>query len=323
VFVEAADGDRTFDAAFRKALKTAFPDDTLEPLPSDHPIYSAYFDIPAARRPRLEAIKGPCWISLVYAPGGLSCAWDVADFQDVDFQMGMNIVAYATGLRKLEGKLTAPSFILPPEAAPEKRRGAFTLGQVVHAGDWRPHKVAWPKVLSQVNQKAGLDVYSRPIPIRLGTDTPFEAQMLYLTGVGEVSLPDKEREALRTYIERGGFIFAEAACGSARFDRSFRQLARRLFPDHPLEEMPPGHPLFDLGEPLGDVVYSKSVLDEKPALRTPQLEQIEVDGRTVLVYSKYDISSAIDGHPCYQCPSVLEPSASRLAMKIVLYGLAS
>ena len=53
------------------------------------------------------------------------------------------------------------------------------------------------------------------------------------------------------------------------------------------------------------------------------LERVEVEGRTVLVYSKYDLSSAIDGHPCYQCPSVLEPSAGRLALKIVLYGLSS
>ncbi len=323
VLVEAALGDRTFDAAFRKALKTAFPDDKLEPLPTDHPIYSAYFDIPAAQRPRLEAIKGPCWISVIYAPQGLSCTWDVAKYDSVDFKMGMNIVAYVTGLRKLEGKLTAPSFTLPPEAAAERRRGAFTMGQLVHGADWRPHKVAWSKVLDEASRKAGLDVYSRPLPIKLGTDSPFEAQMLYLTGTGEVTLSEKDRQELRTYVERGGFIFAEAACGSARFDRSFRELARQLWPDHPLEEMPLGHPLYELGEPLGDVVYSKAVLDKDPGLKTPQLEDIEVDGRTVLVYSKYDISSAIDGHPCYQCPSVLEPSASRLALKIVLYGLSS
>jgi hypothetical protein len=247
----------------------------------------------------------------------------VADYGNVDFKMGMNIVAYVTGLRKLEGKLTPPTFSLPPEAQPERLRGAFALGQLVHEGEWRPHKVAWPKLLIQVHQKAGLDVYSRPIPIRLGADSPFDAQMLYLTGVGEVTFTDEQKDALRLYVQRGGFIFAEAACGSARFDRSFRELARQLFPKDPLEEMPPDHPLFALGEPLGDVAYSKPVLEERPGLTAPALEQVVVDGRTVLVYSKYDISSAIDGHPCYQCPSVLEPSASRLAMKIVLYGLSS
>jgi hypothetical protein len=323
VLVEAVDGDRTFDRGLRKALESAFPDDKLEPLPRDHAVYTAFYNIPMAQRPPLEAIKGPCWTSVLYAPQGLSCPWDVADYSNVSFQMGMNIIAYVTGLRKLEGKMTAPALALPPEAEPQKRRGAFTMGQVVYSGEWHPHKVAWPKVLTLVNQKAGLDVYSRPLPIHLGTDSPFEAQMLYLTGVAEVSLSDKEKDALRLYVERGGFIFVEAACGSARFDRSFRELARQLYPDHPLEELPVGHPLFGVGEPLGDVAYSKPVLAEKPDLRQPVLEQIVVDGRTVLVYSKYDLSSAIDGHPCYQCQSVLEPSASRLAVKIVLYGLSS
>ena len=323
VLVEAVDADRSFDRAFRKALATAFPDDKLEPLPRDHPIYTTFSTIPNAQRPPLEAIKGACWMSVLYAPQGLSCPWDVADYRNVNFQVGMNIVAYVTGLRKLEGKLTPPTFTLPPEAEKEKRRGAFTMGQLVYTGEWRPHKVAWPKVLTLVNQKAGVDVYSRPLPIRLGTDSPFEAQMLYLTGVAEVTFSDKEKEALRLYVERGGFIFAEAACGSPRFDRSFRELARQLYPDHPLEEMPPGHPLFEQGEALGDVVYSKPALADDPTLRRPVLEQIQVDGRTVLVYSKYDLSSAIDGHPCYQCQSVLEPSASLLAVKIVLYGLSS
>jgi len=237
VLVEATKGDRAFDRGFRSAMAATFPDDELEPLPRDHPIYSAYFDVPVAQRPPLEAIKGPCWISVLYAPRGLSCAWDVADFRDVSFQLGMNIVAYVTGLRKLEGKLVAPTYSLPPDARPEKRRGAFTMGQIVHAGDWRPHKVAWSKVLAQVNEKAGVDVYSRPIPIRLGADSPFEAHMLYLTGVGEVSLSEEELELLRLYVERGGFIFVEAACGSLRFDRSFRELVKRLFPEQALEEV--------------------------------------------------------------------------------------
>jgi hypothetical protein len=323
VLVEAVDGDRNFDRGLRKALGSAFPDDALEPLPNDHPVYTAFFNIPVAQRPPLEAIKGPCWTSVLYAPQGLSCPWDVADYPNVSFQMGMNIVAYVTGLRKLEGKMTAPSFTLPPEAAPQKRRGAFTMGQLVYTGEWHPHKIAWPKVLTLVSQKAGVDVYSRPLPIRLGTDSPFEAQMLYLTGVGEVSFSEKEKEALRLYVERGGFVFVEAACGSPRFDRSFRELARQLYPDHPLEDVPAGHPLFEVGEPLGDMVYSKAALAASPDLRQPVLEQIAVDGRTVLIYSKYDLSSAIDGHPCYTCPSVLEPSASRLAVKIVLYGLSS
>lgn len=320
---EAARGNEGFDAGFRSLLRDAFPDQELEPLSRDHSVYSTYFDIPMEDRPRLLAVKGPCWVSVLYAPDGLSCPWDVADYGAPSFKLGVNIAAYAMGLKKLEGKLTEPEFTLPPEAAPERRRGAFTIGQVVHAGQWRPHKVAWPKVLERISREVGVDVYSRPVPVRLGEDSPFQTQMLYLTGVREVGFSEEQRRALRTYVRRGGFVFVEAACGSARFDESFRRVVALLFPEHPLEEMPRGHPLFEMGRPMEEVNYSQGALRSDPSLSRPALEHVQIEGRTVLVYSKFDLSSAIDGHPCYGCPAVLQPSAATLAQKIVLYGLAN
>jgi hypothetical protein len=324
VLVEAANGDRAFDRAFRDLLKREFPDEQLEALPRDHAIYTIQYDIPPADRAPLEALQGPCWVSLLYAPQGLSCPWDVADFKHPHFKLGANIVAYATGLQKLEGKLSKPTYHLPtdrPEGA--EQRGAFTMGQIVHGSDWQPHKRAWPKVLEQANEKAGLAVYSRPLPIRLGVDSPFQGQMLYLTGTQEVTLSPEAVQALRLYLERGGFLFAEAACGSKRFDESFRALVAQAFPDKELRMLPLGHPLYQGGEPMGEVKYSAAVKRAAPDLVRPVLEFIEQDGRAVLIYAKYDISSAIDGHPCFNCPSVLEPSAGRLALKIVLYGLSS
>lgn len=323
VFVDAVDGNPAFDLVFRRLVKAEFPEQRLEQLPRDHPIYSCYFDLPLRDRAPLEAIKGPCWISVLYAPGGLSCPWDVAEFEHANFKLGTNIAAYVTGLERLHGKFAKPVYYTPPERESEPRRGAFTLGQVVHGGEWQPHKIAWPRVLELVNRKAGMDVYSRPLPIRPDLESPFQAQMLYVTGVQELELGDDARDQLKLYLSRGGFIFAEAACGSKRFDRSFRDLMRDMFPEQELASLPVGHPLFEFGEQLGEVVYSPAVRRETPGLKRPALEFIEQDGRAVIVYSKYDLSSAIDGHPCYSCPSVLEPTASRLAVKIVLYGLSS
>ncbi len=323
ILVEAANGDAVFDESFRRSAVTVFPDEELVPLERDHPVYSAYFDIPLAERPLLLAVKGPCWLSALYVPDGLSCPLDVAQFEDVSFRLGANIIAYATGLRELSGKLQTSQYYLPEEAEPQRRRGAFTIGQVVHSGDWRPHKVAWRRVLEQVAERAGIEVYSRPIPVRPGEASPFQGHMLYLTGTREMTLSQQAQQSLRLYVERGGFIFAEAACGSARFDEAFRKLVGELFPGQSLQALPVGHPLLEIGEPIGEVNYSPGVARAEPGLRRLALEHIERDGRTVLVYSRFDISSAIDGHPCYSCPALLQPTAERVAMKIVLYGLTS
>ncbi len=323
VLVDCARGEPDFDASLRELLREQFPDQALEPLPAEHPIYSAHFEIPRNRRPRLEAVQGPCWISLLYAPDGLACEWDVAAFDHAHFKMGANIIAYVTGMEKLEGKLTEPQYYLPGEREAAPRRGAFTLGQLVHGTHWRPHKLAWRRVLELVNERAGLEVYSEPLAIRADVESPFQAQMIYVTGVEGIELNAETRRALKLYLERGGFIFAEAACGSKEFDEDFRRLLRTMFPQEELRPLPLGHPLFHLGEELGEVKYSPAVRRASPELMRPQLEFIERDGRAVLIYSRYDLSSAIEGHPCYSCPAVLEPSASRLAVTIVLYGLSS
>lgn len=320
--VEAANGDERWGQTFPRYLARYFPEDNLVDLPADHPIYNNPYKIPLEYR-RLKALMGPCWVSMVYAPDGISCRWDVADFDHPDFRLGMNIIAYAVGEDELKGKLEEVEYELPSLQERERRRGAFTVGQLVHDSDWKPHKLAWNTVLTRVNDKVGIDVYNRTVPIEIGENTPFEGQMLYITSSRKLELTAAQREAIKTYIERGGFVFAEAACSSPEFDQAFREIMREMFPEQRLEEMPVGHPLFELGEKMNGMNYTEALRRLHPTLDRPVLEHIEIDGRSVIVYSKYDMSSAIEGHPCHTCPSILEPSASQLALKIVLYGLTS
>ena len=71
----------------------------------------------------------------------------------------------------------------------------------------------------------------------------FEFPLVIMTGEGAFDLPDAERENLRRYIERGGFLLASAGCSSPDWDRSFRRNGK-IFPDHALEALKFDHPLF-------------------------------------------------------------------------------
>jgi hypothetical protein len=323
VFVEANGGDEAFDRTFRQLLAKQFPDLTLTVLPGDHPVYSACFDLPAELRPPLEAARGPCSMSLLYAPGGLACAWDVADHAHPDFKLGINVLAYVTGMEKLEGKLQ--QWEKPVTALPEPQadlRGAFVVGQLMHQGDWRPQPHVWQRILAAVNKEAGVQLFGEAVPLDPDQASLFQAQLVNITGTLALRLSGEAKRKLRQYAERGGLIFAEAACGSEEFDRSFRALMAEVFPGTQLDVLPAGHPLWKLGRPLETVHYSKAVREKEPQLRQPRLECVELDGRVVVVYSRFDLSSAIAGHPCFQCPSVLEPSASQLMLKVILYALA-
>jgi len=324
VFVEANGGDAAFDSSFRKIIADHFPGEELTPVPGDHPVYTSYFgDLPAEARLPMEAITGPCWMSLLYCPGGISCPWDVADYSHTNFKLGMNIIAYVTGLERLEGKLAAQSRPVPEPAAPERLQGAFVVGQMVHEGNWQPHGGAeWRRVLAKLQAEVGVSLFSEPIALDPERDSLFSAHLLSIIGTKAFDLSPEARQKLKTYLERGGFVFAEAACGSEEFDRSFRALVEELFPGQRLEEIPQGHPLYSLGRPLDKVNYSLSVRKASPELSRPALEYVELEGRAVVVYSRYDLSSAIAGHPCHACRAVLEPSASELVLKVLLYSLS-
>jgi len=323
LFVDALNGDGAFDRFFRGFVQQHLDPRGLQRLDAGHPLYTAYFELGPGERPVLEGVGGPCWLSVLYAPGGLSCPWDVAAHAHPNFKLGTNVVAYVTGLKPLRTKLEEAEWSATPPPPAERTRGAFVLGQVVHSGRWQPHKLAWRKVLGRFAERTGVDAYGAPVPVELGAPSVYAAHSLYLTGTEEPELNAAQLDALREYVARGGFVFVEAACGSERFDTGFRALARRLFPEQALEPVPPGHPLLGSGVPLGRVNYTEAVAPAYRGPGSPRLEMIERDGRAVLVYSPYDLSSAVEGHPCYTCPAVLEPSASELLLKVLLYGLAS
>jgi len=55
--------------------------------------------------------------------------------------------------------------------------------------------------------------------------------------------------------------------------------------------------------------------------RPVMLEGIKIDGRWVVVYSKYDIGCAIEGHKSADCLGHDKESALRVASAVVLYSL--
>ena len=107
---------------------------------------------------------------------------------------------------------------------------------------------------------------------------------IYLTGSGNINLSGRDIRLLRQYcLEEGGMIFADNAY---RFDRSFRNLVRQLFP---------GKPLVDIAD--DDPIYQQPFLFPNG---TPPIFQhsgtralgVKHQGRWVVFYHQGDIGDA-------------------------------
>lgn len=324
LLAEACCGRQDFRDGFTRFAEETFPAIPLRELDAAHPIYSAFHDL---RPAGLMGLDVGCRTSVIYSPNDLSCLWeqgDVAVLSERAFELGTNIAAFALGRQALRDRLDVVT--LPEEGPADSgppAGDALRLAQVAYDGDWRPDPQALVHFAEFLRDNASLDGITRYKPTRLTDDDLYTSPILYMTGHYRFELSQREIAALAAHLRRGGFLFADACCGRAAFDESFRAMVKQAFPNEELKKLPADHAVYR-GQPgfrLDTVGYKPAALAENPELRTPELWGLEIDGRLALVYSPYAIGCGLDGHVCYNCRGYLDEDARRLAANVVLWAL--
>jgi hypothetical protein len=114
-------------------------------------------------------------------------------------------------------------------------------------------------------------------------------------------------------------LFADAACGSASFDGSFRKFVALLLPNNPLVPIPQTDELYTnkVGFDLKDVQYTEAA---GGARGFPQLEGVKINNHWAIIYSKNDIGCALERHTGLECKGYTHESAVRIAANIVIYS---
>ena len=105
-----------------------------------------------------------------------------------------------------------------------------------------------------------------------------QAPIAYFNGHDAPQFSQLARRNMREYVEKGGFIFAEACCGSPKFDQGLKQLMKELFPEeeHTLRPLSPDHPVWRARHVLNPDIHP--------------LWGIQNGNRTVVIYSPQDLS---------------------------------
>ncbi len=89
-----------------------------------------------------------------------------------------------------------------------------------------------------------------------------------------------ERDILKKYVDNGGFLFAEACCGSPEFDAGFKALLKQMWPESELIDLGPDHAVWT-------AYYNLKNARQKKELK---LYGLRVGCKTLLVYSPQAIS---------------------------------
>ena len=109
-------------------------------MPADHPVWSIY----ARVKPGSFGLKGlqmGCKWVLFYSPQDLSCRWETGKPEDprcvAAFNLGLNIIAYATGNEPPRPRLTKVEVAVVKDDPADIPPGVLKVGQLNHGGDWK------------------------------------------------------------------------------------------------------------------------------------------------------------------------------------------
>ncbi len=94
--------------------------------------------------------------------------------------------------------------------------------------------------------------------VRVTDPEVYQCPFLMATDVGELGFDDVEVVAMRDFLLKGGFLWADDFWGSAGREHFDREIAR-VFPEYPIVDLPLDHPLMS-------IVYSVPEIPQIPSI---------------------------------------------------------
>lgn len=182
-------------------------------------------------------------------------------------------------------------------------------------GDWYANPSSLPNLIAAISSRTTLRVAPREVVVTLSGDELWSVSYLHMTGHGNVHFSDADLATLRRWLRQGGFLHADDNYG---MDLSIRRELARLFPDHPLVEVPLDHPIYHLVYDFPRGLPKIHEHDGKPA----QGFGIFLDGRLAVYYSyQSDLGDGWEDPDVHHDPPEKHEAALRMGVNLFAYSV--
>ncbi len=193
----------------------------------------------------------------------------------------------------------------------------FTIARLKYrgGGDWYSDPTSLPNLLRKVHEVLGIETTPEEARVAIMDESLFRYPFVYMTGHGRVKFSEEEASRLRTYLEAGGFLWADDNYG---MDEYFRKEIRKVFPDEELVELPFDHEIYHI---VYDFPHGLPKIHEHHG-GPPHGYGIIHNGRLVVFYSyNTDIGDGLEDPEVHKDPPEKREAAMRMAINIVAYAL--
>jgi len=329
-------GRPEFNQSFEKQIARMFPDRELAAIPTDHQIFQAYHKITEMRvrkdkdpwktiPPLLKTVNIGTRAAVIFSPIDLSCGWDAEAnpieggilYHQVDaLKLGANITTYCLAEYQY-GRFFAHAKVY--HQADIKTRDQLVLGQLVHNGDWDPTPHGLPNLLKTIDQSTTLNVQFKRTPVDPEKGDLFSFPVIYMSGQRAFAFSDVAAKRLREYLDNGGTLVVDCAIGSSEFDKSFREQIKKVYADRPLKLLPADHPIMSFVNDTKRIQLAPLGKALLPAINSPQLEAIEIEGVLRVVYSPLSMSAGWEQLPRAYDKGYADSDALKLGVNVMMY----
>jgi len=174
----------------------------------------------------------------------------------------------------------------------------LVVGRLKVGDNWDPEPGGWRRITNLLANDFNLFCEVRPV-----TATPADlsrVKLLHWTGTTAVKLTDAERAAIAAFIAAGGTLVVDAAGGSSAFADAAAAEIKPMFNtqgDVIGQVLAPDDPLYRLREARIEAFkYRRYVsLRATGKLNAPRLQGIDRAGRTIVFFSREDITGGCVG----------------------------
>ena len=167
--------------------------------------------------------------------------------------------------------------------------------------------------LVQAEQESSISTSRRFHAVKLDIDEIYNFPLIIMTGEGAFELPDNERQHLKRFVERGGFLLASAGCSSKEWDKSFRNEMTKIFGEKRLAGLDFKHPVFH-------TVYDIEDFKAKHGTIQP-LEGVHFEGRLGVLYSQDGLNDTAHTTGCCCCGGNEIKNCLQINVNILAYAL--
>ncbi len=187
--------------------------------------------------------------------------------------------------------------------------------------DWQSDTTDLYHIINTANGKLGVKYRSVDISLSDFSFNPAEIPILYISGHHKFTFSDEIIQKLRWYLRDGGTLIGDACCGAQPFTVAFKELCRRLFPQRPLRQLPPDHPIYQAYFQIKDFAYQEP---QKGVYRgEPNIYGIHLGCRLAVALAPYDVSCGFARHEHPWGFRVKAVSAQQFGVNLISYCLAN